>query len=941
MEVVLVVPTPGAGRDGPFAPESNGSFGVKELRVRRTGWLFALALLLAASTGLAADPASGARRWRVLLLQDSDPFLSDSLPTDQAFRAAMIEGSDRPIDFIREWSGSERTLYFDSDAERLKFLRGKYRRFAIDLIVSLDESGLEFAHRHRGELSEADAKILPRPAGTAGVVLAADVTDTLELALALQPQARRLVVVDGLDDSDNGIRSRVRESLGRIPKRLDTDFLTAEPLPALFASLRHVPRTSIVLHALSDRDSSRLSQRTRDLVRRISEASAAPVYTLRETGVGQGVVGGVTSSLEDHGRQAATLALRVLAGHNPDTTPITVTRPHARADWLQLRRWELDEARLPADTDLRNVGPKPWQPRRWQVVAAAIVVGLLTAVILPLLLWRAERRGGEDQLRKRVAFEGLLSEVSASVMDVSHDGVHEGVERSLARVVESMQLERCALFVLRPGQKQARISHVARARGVRDPEIVFGGELLAPLRDALRVGIALELDAAGKLQSGSGSSSGENALLVVPVSAAGDVLSGILLQASGRNRAWPAETVSRMLLIGQILLSAITRRGAETSLRASEEKYRTVVDSQSDLICRYLPDTTLTFVNEAYCRYFGLTRDELIGRRSLDLVPERSREPVREHIQSLIRNPRVDVDEHEVLRPDGSVGWLQWSEHAIFGRDGRIVEFQGIGRDITDRKRAQEAESKLATAARLTVLGELATSIAHEIRQPLGAILANAETAQILLESGLQGEGQLAEIRTILADIHREDLRASQVIQHIRSLMQHRPAQMEPLDVNDVVHDVVRFVTPDARDRRMVLDLDLSDSLPPVYGDQVQLQQVLLNLVVNGMDAMAEIPEPLRRLRIKTSSKDEEVVVEVRDAGHGISADVLPRLFQSFVTTRRDGLGLGLSLSRSIMESHGGRITADNNTLRGATFRCVLPAWAATRDSESSAGRIA
>jgi PAS domain S-box-containing protein len=376
-------------------------------------------------------------------------------------------------------------------------------------------------------------------------------------------------------------------------------------------------------------------------------------------------------------------------------------------------------------------------------------------------------------------------------------------------------------------------------------------------------------------------------------------------------------------------------------LRSSEEKYRTVVDSQTDLICRYLPDTTLTFVNEAYCRFFGLPREELIGRRFVDLIPEASRDRARSHVQSLLDNPRVEVDEHEVLCSDGTVGWQQWTDYAVFGRDGAIQEFQGIGRDVTDRKRVQEAEGRLANASRLTVLGELATSIAHEIRQPLGAILSNTEAAEMLLDSGERDEARITEIRAILSDIHREDLRASEVIQHIRSLMQHRPPEIEPLDVNSVARDVVRFVTPDARERRVRIDLDLTDPLPLVHGDQVQLQQVLLNLVVNGMEAMAGTPEPLRRLRIRTAFDGQgQIVLEVGDAGHGIAADMLPRLFQSFVTTRRDGLGLGLSLSRSIIESHGGTIRAENNPKRGATFRCSLP-YETVRAVIEVPGRIA
>ncbi len=362
-----------------------------------------------------------------------------------------------------------------------------------------------------------------------------------------------------------------------------------------------------------------------------------------------------------------------------------------------------------------------------------------------------------------------------------------------------------------------------------------------------------------------------------------------------------------------------------TRLRASEERYREVVNTQTDLICRYLPDTTLTFVNEAYCRYFGRSREELIGRKFLDLIPEGlPRDSARRHVESLVQDPKVDVDEHEVVRADGSIGWQQWRDHPVRGRDGRVIEFQAIGRDITDRKRADEADRRLAQAGRLALLGELTASIAHEINQPLGAILSNADALEILLESG---NARPEELGAILSDIRREDLRASEVIRHVRSLVRRRAMEMRILDVNEVVAEALQLAAAECRRRGVVLETELAPDLPPVRGDRVALQQLLLNLMVNAMDAMSGAGEGGRRLTLRTTGNgDDTIEVAVVDVGHGIPPDLLPRLFESFVTTREQGMGLGLSISRSIVEAHGGRIRAENNRGGGATICFALPA---------------
>jgi C4-dicarboxylate-specific signal transduction histidine kinase len=247
--------------------------------------------------------------------------------------------------------------------------------------------------------------------------------------------------------------------------------------------------------------------------------------------------------------------------------------------------------------------------------------------------------------------------------------------------------------------------------------------------------------------------------------------------------------------------------------------------------------------------------------------------------------------------------------------------------ETAERKIAEDglvrAQAEAAHASRLALVGELTASIAHELNQPLGAILSNSDAAELLLESA---GPQLDDIRQILADIRRDDLRASEVIKHLRALLRKREVELLPLDLNEVVADALRLVDGESRRRGIEVETELSAVLPAVRGDKTQLQQVLLNLVLNGMEAMAESSAAKRRLTVQTAGDpNEEAEVAVTDTGPGISPDRLPRLFDAFFTTKEYGMGLGLSIARSIIESHGGRIWAEKNTDGGAAFRFTLP----------------
>jgi C4-dicarboxylate-specific signal transduction histidine kinase len=275
----------------------------------------------------------------------------------------------------------------------------------------------------------------------------------------------------------------------------------------------------------------------------------------------------------------------------------------------------------------------------------------------------------------------------------------------------------------------------------------------------------------------------------------------------------------------------------------------------------------------------------------------------------------------------GRRAWQEWSDHVIHSADGKIIELQGVGRDITELKRAKrEARDRSREVTHLTrvaSLGELSGALAHELNQPLTAILSNAQAAQRILAKKVI---DLPEVREILNDIVVDDNRASEVIRRLRVLFKKGEAQLQPTDVNEVTMEVLGLAHSELVTHQVTGSYQLTPGLPPVQADRVQLQQVLLNLVVNACEAMGGTDPTARTLGVSTILRNNGIVnIEVTDRGSGVPRDAMDRLFEPFYTTKENGLGLGLSISRSIVASHGGRLWARNNADRGATFVVELP----------------
>jgi signal transduction histidine kinase len=235
---------------------------------------------------------------------------------------------------------------------------------------------------------------------------------------------------------------------------------------------------------------------------------------------------------------------------------------------------------------------------------------------------------------------------------------------------------------------------------------------------------------------------------------------------------------------------------------------------------------------------------------------------------------------------------------------------------------ARQRSAELAHVNRVAMVGELTATIAHEINQPLGAILTNVETMELMVKSPAP---DLQEIGEILADIRRDDLRASKVIDRLRAQLRKVPAELKDIDLNEVAEETLRFLSALAVAREVELSSLIAPVSLPVKGDRIQLQQVTTNLIVNAMDAMSNMPSAARRMTVSTARDGDCAWLSVSDAGPGIPVDHLKEIFEPFFTTKDAGMGMGLSIARTIVEAHDGKLSAENEAGRGATFRIRLP----------------
>ena len=379
-------------------------------------------------------------------------------------------------------------------------------------------------------------------------------------------------------------------------------------------------------------------------------------------------------------------------------------------------------------------------------------------------------------------------------------------------------------------------------------------------------------------------------------------------------------------LTHQLILS---KRTLEESLVA-ERKLSSLVENSCDFIGLASREGDVMFLNRAGRTLIGLDEEEVRGTVPLDYVLDEDRPLLRNGMSAALENGNWEGEVRFRNFKTGVV--IPMLQHIFVLTDtnsGLQIGLGTISRDITERKRAEEGlravQSELAHVSRVASMGELTASIAHEINQPLSAIVANANACTRLMNGQ---SPDLDEIRLAIDDIANSGKRASEVVSRIRALLRKSHSEKYQLDINESIVDVVPLIRGELGRHRTTLHTRLQQGLPPVLGDRIELQQVLINLLLNGMEAMDEVQDRPRELVIESSRSVTTVSVSVWDSGTGIGPSTMTKIFDTFFTTKSNGLGMGLPICRSIIESHGGRLSATPGTPHGTTFHFELPAAA-------------
>ena len=836
----------------------------------------------------AANGAEDERPKRVLIISTGSRLAPGFVLVDQQLLqalekipAARIETYAENLDIVR--FPAERSQRIFSE-----YLAAKYAAYPPDLVILVFVGNLGIPGSLLPQLFPGTPIVVaglteeefhPKQFGNlvSGIAQRVDPRGTLDLILRLQPDTRRVVVIGGTAEVDREVLQRVKEAGKFFKGRIQIDLWDNLTMAELRESVSTLTPNTAILYARMFRDAAGQAFISSQVAQSIAQWANVPVYVMTDANLGTDAVGGAVASIEAFGKRAGELARLILNGTDPRSLPFEIrTDSVPTFNWGALRRWGIPESRLPPNSVVRFKPQSVWYQYRWYILGALVIICMQSAMIVDLLLQYRRRRRIEAELRESQQLMELATgagELGLWSRDLkSGDIWANGPMRSLFGfgVHEAVRFEDI-LGRIHSNDRERMLLQVEHAETAGLP---FQGEFRTVLPDGRERWVL----------------------------------------AKGKTVVEPTNRKERRM--GVVL--DITER------KRAEERFRLAVEASPSAIVMINPQGEIVLVNTLTEKLFGYTREELIGKSIEILVPERFRAD-RADFFAAPQSRAMGAGRDLFARgKDGSEFQVEIGLNPIHTNEGTFVLTAIV--DITERKRAESElrrnRDELAHVARITTMGELAASLAHELNQPLTAILSNAQAAQRFLANN---RVDVEEVREILRDIVDDNNRASEVIRRMRALVRKEELEFNSLDLTGMIREIVLLVHSDAVLHNIRVSCDFAARLPEVRGDKIQLQQVLLNLLLNAFDAMKDCSVEDREVSLRVEGGAGMVEVSVSDHGPGLTSDKLDKIFQPFFTTKREGLGMGLSISRSIIEAHGGHLWAENNNGRGATFHFTVP----------------
>jgi signal transduction histidine kinase len=914
-----------------------------------------LSCVLTSLIGLAGLPASGAGRTHtVLVVYSNVQSLPADTQVDEKLRETLAVNTSLGLNYQTEYLdypryGEDNDRTYDKLVD--DFLRAKYAGKSIDVIVAVGPEALLFLRRHQDDLfvgipvlgisvRRASYEDQLMPVRFLITPITIEARPTLELAMRLQPNAREIVVVTGASNYDLGWEKNTRRALTEWRAHPPVRYLSGLPLSDLLNELAHLPQNTIVYSPAMQRDGSGNTYTGRDVVRRMAEVSSAPLYSCFGTTINFGIVGGYVLDMADVGTQAGQVVRRILAGEKltqkdmPDGPP-----SHYVVDWNQLKRWHLPEANLPPGTAIVNREPGPWEKYKRYILGTVGLVLLQSLLIFYLLAERRRRRRTQKELAERLRFETMVAQVSSEFANLESGRIDEAILHSLQRVQEFFRPRTAAIWRLHDAGSRFVCTH-QWPENTRSDSLDISQEVFLDTLHRLSLGESVLFSGEFKLGQQEDAHSFLKAemksLVAIPIQSENHLLGALSLVNFEDPESWPADITLRLSTIADILGGALARQYSSEALRESEVLKGVILDYMQSNVAVVDQDGVVLEVNQHWID--SASRDAAlsparvgVGVNYLEVcraaIGGEGAEGAMDAlygIESVLTGARDSFDMEYPCPSPTETRWFRMTAMRLPRASGGVLI---IHMDMTPEKRAQlerkRMQEETSQLNRATEMGQLVASLAHELAQPLAAVLSNAQAASRL---SARPDPDLAEIQTALLDIIEDDQRASAVLNNVRALLRKHSITPHRVNLNEIVKNVTLMVKSSAQLRGIQIWLVLSEEAVLVMGDEVPLQQVLLNLINNAMDAVTQLAVERRTVTLRTAvrTQDGSGLLVVEDQGPGVPDDLRAKLFQPFFTTKGEGLGMGLAICQTILQTLGGSIELQNRPDRGATFQVML-----------------